>query len=643
MLVAALMAGPASAQSLFIDDPARSADAAAPVPGAHALRARTVLLDLGIAGGLAGARSASPADGTLELNLFPGLTVTATPEQRSTAPNGATVWTGGVAGDKFGHAVLVINGTDVTGSVIAGSQVFEIRPLGQGRHRIREIDQASFPDNHNDFRDVPNAAPSPLPLPQDRAAAPDTVMPKATSRVTLLGLYTPEASAGSYNIADEIVLATAVTNQIYARSGIPATLDLVGLREYRNVYDDGDLETQLDVITADPSIRPIRDAVQADLVTLISENSASACGIAWLGPSPSYAFSVIARDCAISNLSFPHEIGHNLGAQHDRYVVSSPSSTAYNYGYVDKTARVRTVMAYNNDCAASGFNCTRVGYFSSPSLSLNGRPLGSNSPPTNNVRTVTTGAAAAENFRSGTPPTLVIPQTGMWWNSTEGGRGYAIEYYPASGNLFFGSFLYTTDGAATWYVATCALTGGNCSGPLMAHGGGSTLTSSAASGAAPTGAVGQIALNFSTASTGTMTWPGGTVALTRYPIEGTDGSLSPDLDGAVQNGWYYATTEGGSGWFFETQAASPNRMFALAYMYNAAGRPTWYLATGAMTTSTLFEGRLIEYAGGGALTGPMAPGMPYAERGAVSVQFGANRTARVTLPTRRISLVRYRL
>lgn len=652
LLALIFAAAPAAAQSLFLEETGRSAASdTAGTPAPRSLRQRDLLLNLGVAAGLAGGRSTDAVSGTLELGLFPGLTVTATPEQRSTAANGAIVWTGGVAGDKFGHAVLVVNGADVTGSVIANNQVFEIRPLGQGRHRIVEIDQAAFPAEHDDFREDP-ASPPPLPRPKAAPAAKAvsgmgravTDSPQATSRVTLLALYTPEAKAASYNIIDEIGLAVAVSNQAYARSGMGVQLDLVGIRQYTGITDNGDLNTILDSVTGNSTIEGWRNTAQADLVTMMSEVSTAYCGLAWLSPGAASAYSSIVRSCAISNLSFPHEIGHNLGARHDRYVDPSTSTTAYNYGYVDRSARVRTIMAYNNDCSDSGFNCTRVAYFSSPSLTLNGRPLGvalGAGLATDNARAISERSTVATNFRTGTPPTLVIPQTGMWWNSAQGGRGYAVEYYPDTGNLFFGGFLYTDSGSSTWYVSTCALSGASCNGTLYAYAGGSTLTSSTASGVGQTGSVGQLALAFSDSANGTMTWPGGTIGLARYPIDGTDGSLTPDLNGSVQNGWYYSTSEGGSGWFFEVQSASPNRMFALAYMYNAAGQPTWYLATGAMTTTTTFEGRLTEYAGGGSLTGVATPPSSTADRGAVTVRFATNRTARVTLPTRSLTLTRY--
>lgn len=652
-----MLSAPAGAQSLFTDASGRSADSTAmsstlaAAPPAT-LRQRQALLNLGVAAGLAGSRSADAA-GTLELELFPGLTVTATPEQRSTAANGATIWSGSVVGDKFGHAVLVINGADVTGSVFANNRVFEIRPLGQGRHRIREVDQTALPDEHNDFREA-TVAPTPLPMPKASptqkatsgfgAVSPDASAQATASRVTLLALFTPQAKAASYNIVDEISLAVAVSNLIYNRSGMPVQLDLVGIRQFDGVNDDGDLETILDTVTGNATIEGWRNTVQADLVTILSEASAGFCGLAWLNPAAPQAYSSVVRSCAIDNLSFPHEIGHNLGARHDRFVDPSSVTTAYNFGYVDLTARVRTVMAYNNACTDRGFNCTRVGYFSSASLSLNGRPLGATSGlQTDNARAISERAPTAANFRAGTPPTLVIPQSGMWWNAAQSGRGYAIEYYPSTGNLYFGGFLYGANGSAAWYVTACALSGGNCTGQLDAWTGGSSLTSSAGPGLSKVGSVGQLTLAFSSATTGAMSWPGGSVALSRFPIEGTDGSLTPDLNGAVQNGWYYAASELGSGWFFEVQQGSPNRIFALAYMYNGAGEPTWYLASGAMTNSTTFEGRLSEFAGGSPITAAPTPPATVADRGAVSVQFSASRTARVTLPTRQITLTRFGL
>jgi hypothetical protein len=70
----------------------------------------------------------------------------------------------------------------------------------------------------------------------------------------------------------------------------------------------------------------------------------------------------------VTNYSMHHESGHNMGLHHDRYVDPIAPASQYHFGYVNTTAscRIRTVMAYNNQCTDSGFSCTRVNYFSTP-------------------------------------------------------------------------------------------------------------------------------------------------------------------------------------------------------------------------------------------------------------------------------------
>src|SRR6185503_20533737 len=44
------------------------------------------------------------------------------------------------------------------------------------------------------------------------------------------------------------------------------------------------------------------------------------------------------------------------------------------------------------------------------------------------------------------------PQTGWWWNTTEGGRGFSIEV--AGNHLVLASYLYDVSGRATWLLAS---------------------------------------------------------------------------------------------------------------------------------------------------------------------------------------------
>jgi hypothetical protein len=67
------------------------------------------------------------------------------------------------------------------------------------------------------------------------------------------------------------------------------------------------------------------------------------------------------------------------------------------------------------------------------------------------------------------------PQTGWWWNTAEGGRGYSIEV--AGRHVFFASYLYDVSGRATWLVASgnTSLDGSLYTGNLEAYAQGQTL------------------------------------------------------------------------------------------------------------------------------------------------------------------------
>ena len=77
----------------------------------------------------------------------------------------------------------------------------------------------------------------------------------------------------------------------------------------------------------------------------------------------------------MDNLSFPHEIGHNLGAGHDRYV-SGAGHYAYGHATVNVAGRWRTIMAYNDRCVAAKVSCRRLARWSNPQQAYGGAPLG---------------------------------------------------------------------------------------------------------------------------------------------------------------------------------------------------------------------------------------------------------------------------
>jgi hypothetical protein len=145
-------------------------------------------------------------------------------------------------------------------------------------------------------------------------------------------------------------------------------------------------------------------------------NDLDACGRGYLMTNVStsfapYAFSVIQKSCATGYYSFGHEMGHNMGAHHDRYATGENGAYTYSHGYVYTPKRWRTIMAYNNECRDQDFDCTRIQYWSNPDISYGGVPTGISSSLYNssdNRLTLNNTASTVANFRPScsmtTPP-----------------------------------------------------------------------------------------------------------------------------------------------------------------------------------------------------------------------------------------------
>ena len=173
----------------------------------------------------------------------------------------------------------------------------------------------------------------------------------------------------------------------------------------------------------------IRDATTADLAALITTNAPQYCGVAYLMSAirvefaPS-AYGVTKRSCAVGNLTFPHESGHNLGLRHDPYVDTNPTPFPYSHGFVNDdsldvtTGRrgFRTIMAYNNRCADRGGTCPKIPFYSRPDTLYQGQVLG-DATLSDNARTLRASMPVAAQFR--TPALLgalaLAPATAPTW------------------------------------------------------------------------------------------------------------------------------------------------------------------------------------------------------------------------------------
>lgn len=152
------------------------------------------------------------------------------------------------------------------------------------------------------------------------------------------------------------------------------------------------------------NVHVLRNAYGADLCALITATPTNSCGLGDYNWDPTnysadLAFSVTVFGCSVSNYSLAHEMGHNMGLNHDWFVDADTTPCSHHHGYSNKSAillgtsstdsqRWRTIMAYNSECDNSGISCIRINRWSNPNESYNSDPTGvaiGNPNPANEV------------------------------------------------------------------------------------------------------------------------------------------------------------------------------------------------------------------------------------------------------------------
>ena len=231
-------------------------------------------------------------------------------------------------------------------------------------------------------------------------------------------------------------------------------------------------------------------------------------------------------------------------------------------------------------------------------------------------------------------PDCISPYTGWWWNPNESGRGFAVE--TRFGRMFIAAYLYDDDGSNVWFVADGVRTGNTLTGLLVKFHFGQSLDGTSRSPRLA-GHVGNATLVFSSPTAGTLSWPGGSIPIERFAIDGQ--SVQAPSAGAPETGWWWNASESGTGWFFEVQSTN---MYLAGYYYDATGKPVWYVSGGPMLSANAYDGELRLYEGGQSLTGGYRPPSSYDSIGGISLRFPSRTTATLALPQgRTIPLTRY--
>lgn len=218
--------------------------------------------------------------------------------------------------------------------------------------------------------------------------------------IDVLVVYTNAARIAWGGIAQSnSFVATAITNfnNSLQNSGVSnVTINLVYAGEI--LYTEtGNINTDLasfrnssDGVMDD--VHVLRSTYGADLCALITSTPTNTCGLGYLNSNPTNysansAFTVSIYSCVVSNYTLAHEMGHNMGLNHDWFVSQSTAPCSHHHGYSNQTAvtlgtlstnsqRWRTIMAYNDECASVGIGCSRINRWANPNVNYNSEPTG---------------------------------------------------------------------------------------------------------------------------------------------------------------------------------------------------------------------------------------------------------------------------
>ena len=331
-----------------------------------------------------------------------------------------------------GQAVLVVKDGQMTGSVYAGTELYQVSPLGSGHHAIIHVDQSKFPpDEGDDPRKVEQVQKElqekygDKHSDKDASDSFDSDITADKDEIPILKVmvaYTRPAmqlAGGKAQMEAKIQEAVDLSNLSFKNSNIRLKMRLVhqfelNFLESRNIHNDIAKFTQKGNTRGD-EVYVRRDKYRGDVVALIISQAPldAGCGVAAaVGPNPQKAFCVVTFACLGPGLSFTHEIGHLLGCSHhwEESWAERNWSGRTNHGSWYKGKEKKdgwsTIMSYwcpgrtwpPKAPAYDSSRCPRLPYWSNPEIKINGVPAGSNGC-CNNAATINANARRVSKFR----------------------------------------------------------------------------------------------------------------------------------------------------------------------------------------------------------------------------------------------------
>jgi Metallo-peptidase family M12B Reprolysin-like len=339
----------------------------------------------------------------LTLGLFPDASYIAELDRWERHGAGRIAWHGRLSGHPGSQVTFVSVDGAVAATVRVGARVFEIRPSEGGQSLIAEVDDDAL------SRELP-----PVPVSPPPAADGDAVVLAEVddgSTIDVMVAYTPQARtvAGGVSAMNSLIeLSIINTNTAYANSRVAQRVRLVHTSEVAYAETQNSVTDLFRVRAVGDGfldeVHPLRDAHGADVVALVTASmTPGVAGIGFLQSPQSPAFAPHAFSItwvqALSSFTMAHELGHNMGLQHDR-ANSGGQQGAFQYAFgLQDPGFFRTVMAY--ECPT--VSCPRVAHFSNPRVNYVGRPTG-RSGSEDNALALDQTALVVANFRASVYP-----------------------------------------------------------------------------------------------------------------------------------------------------------------------------------------------------------------------------------------------
>ncbi|WP_426619640.1 reprolysin-like metallopeptidase [Pseudomonas rustica] len=264
--------------------------------------------------------------------------------------------------DSLNSATIVRDGDELYGTLRVAGQIYTLEKVENGQHVLVKVDESKFAPEGE-----PIALKGVVEPAQPLGASPDTTGPIRVLIVT---------TVQSRGLSEaQIANAFSSANQANAATGIYGTFEYAG--RYNSNYNESGASTidlpniqNVNHATLGGPVAQSRNAHRADLVVLITEIANDVCGLGYMSASFASAFSLTQRKC-ISNYTFHHELGHNMGAAHNWEPGTPVTNPSYANGY-RIPGKFRTVMSYACPTQA----CSSINQWSNPRVTYQGVPLG---------------------------------------------------------------------------------------------------------------------------------------------------------------------------------------------------------------------------------------------------------------------------